>query len=57
MFTLENLYDAFLKPNLLLHGRRLNAPQKKTAYILTITISAQEIHDNILLGGGKMSIF
>ena len=29
-FTLANLYDAFLKPNLLLHGRRLNVPQKKT---------------------------
>ena len=30
-FTLANLYDAFLKPNLLLHGRRLSVPQKKTA--------------------------
>ena len=29
-FALANLCDAFLKPNLLWHGRRLNFPQKKT---------------------------
>ena len=39
-FTFENLNDSFLKPNLLLHERRLNISQKKTASILTITISA-----------------
>ena len=30
-FTLENPKYAFSEPNHLLHGRRLNAPQKKTA--------------------------
>ena len=30
-FTLENPNNAFLEPNHLLHGRRLNVPQKKTA--------------------------
>ena len=29
-FTLENPNNAFLEPNHLLHGRRLNFPQKKT---------------------------
>ena len=30
-FTLENPNNAFFEPNHLLHGRRLNVPQKKTA--------------------------
>ena len=30
-FTLENPNNAFLELNHLLHGRRLNVPQKKTA--------------------------
>ena len=29
-FTLENPNNAFLEPSHLLHGRRLNVPQKKT---------------------------
>ena len=56
-FTLQNPNNAFQEPNHVFHGRRLNVSQKKTAQVLTITISASEIYYSILLGGGKTSIF